>query len=254
MTYLRRYSIVIDDQGIANFQSDIEATLATIANTKTGWAVFRKIVAHGVVRIRPYSAAMAAQYGTCNALAFGEEHQEKVDGGLHRKAVDVEFTRSPWTGASRCAHGPGSSADEILIHELVHAMRNLGKDSRNIPLTGSMAGYQNEEEFFAVLVANIYTSESGRQPARWLVGSGNVRSGLRADHMGWSNLSDNQSTAVDFLMNPDNYRLVKKFCSQHTQIAPQIGDASARFNPIKVFYHWEKQKIEPKQGHLARKS
>jgi hypothetical protein len=253
MPYVRRFSVVIDPQGVPNYQSDIEMTLTDIAKTKTGMAIFHKIVAHGVVRIKPYSAAMAAKWGKCNALAFGEEHQEEVDGGLHRKAVDVEYTRTTWTGVSRCFSGPGAMADEILAHELVHAMRNLGGDSKQVPLTGAMAGYENEEEYFAVLVTNILTSELGRQPTNWLVGSGNVRSGLRADHKGFNNLDDNQSIATDFLMNQDNYRLVKKFCDQHPRISREIGEANARFNPIKIFYRWRSLGIQPQQGHFVRK-
>jgi hypothetical protein len=128
-------------------------------------------------------------------------------------------------------------------------MRHLGGILRQTPLTGNMAHFKDEEEYFATLVANIYISEMGRQPTQWLVGSGN--SGLRLSYTS-AKVSDDQALSVDFLMYGDNYRLVKKFCQQHPSIAPQIGEVTARFNPIRVFYHWQKHKIEPRNGALAR--
>ena len=253
MTYLMRYSVTLDSQGVANYERDVEQVLQTIQATKTGLAVFHKIVAHGVVRIKPMSAASIARWGRCNALAFGQEHEEKVTGGLHRRAVDVEFTPQTWIASGGCAgKGPGSTIDEILLHELVHAMRNLGRDSNQVPLTGRLKLYENEEEYFAILVANIYSSELGRQPTNWLVGSGTARSGLRADHGGFNNLNDDESIGVEFLMRPDNYALVKKFCKQHPQISQQIAQANGRFNPLKIFYRWKKLGIEAQNGHLVR--
>jgi hypothetical protein len=89
----------------------------------------------------------------------------------------------------------------------------------------------------------------GRQPAQWLVGSGNT--GLRMSY-NFSGAPDDQALSIDFLMFGDNYRLVKKFCQQHPNIAPKIGEATARFNPIRVFYQWQKHKIEPCGGALVR--
>ncbi|MEX2186269.1 MAG: hypothetical protein WD875_05730 [Pirellulales bacterium] len=129
-------------------------------------------------------------------------------------------------------------------------MRNLGGDAKQVPLTGKLGGYGNEEEYFAVLVTNIYISEAGRQQHFWTAGPG--RSGLRADHSGFTNLQDSQALAVEFLLDADNFRLVKKFCDQHSTIAKLIGEAPARFNPIKVYYRWKAMKVEPRGGSLVR--
>ncbi|MEX2186618.1 MAG: hypothetical protein WD875_07485 [Pirellulales bacterium] len=111
--YLQKYSVVVDGQGTPtgrpeDHERDIEATLATLAATATGRAVFRKIVAHGVVRIRPYLAGSVAKWGACNALAFSERHKEKVSSGISRTAVDVQYSLSTWSATSGCASGPGS--------------------------------------------------------------------------------------------------------------------------------------------------
>ena len=48
--------------------------------------------------------------------------------------------------------------DEVLFHELVHAARYLGGDFKKTPIP-KMPEYDNEEEYFAVLITNIYISE-----------------------------------------------------------------------------------------------
>jgi len=254
--YLMRYSVVVDGQGnpfgsAADHEQSLEFILERILKSITGRAVLRQIMANGVVRIQPYDARKYPKYGNCNALAFGATHEEKVSRALHRTAVDVHFSANSWSATSGCRKGPGSLADEILLHELVHAMRNLAQKSNQASLTGKMAGYENEEEYFAVLVTNIFTSELGRQP-NWTTGA--RKTGLREDHMGFHDLGENMALAVDFLRDADNFRLVKKFCDQHGNFAQQIGEANARFNPIKVYYRWKSLKIEPKNGGLVRAS
>jgi hypothetical protein len=63
-------------------------------------------------------------------------------------------------------HGPGHEPDEILLHELVHALRALLGQKR-CEAVGDR--FDNIEEFGAILITNIYRSECGR-------------SGLRGDH------------------------------------------------------------------------
>jgi len=64
------------------------------------------------------------------------------------------------------------SADEALLHELVHASRKVRGVQYHMPVGG---GYGNHEEFLAALVANMYRSEKGlkqlfdyqRRPISW---------------------------------------------------------------------------------------
>src|SRR5262249_33074805 len=60
---------------------------------------------------------------------------------------------------------PGNFADEVLVHELVHAMRA----ARGLFACLRPPGidlYYNEEEFFAVLIANIFRAGWHRIPPR----------------------------------------------------------------------------------------
>jgi len=54
---------------------------------------------------------------------------------------------------------PGDDAGEVLLHELVHALRQMSGLLDPYPME---RGFDTQEEFFAVLVTNIYTSERGR--------------------------------------------------------------------------------------------
>ncbi len=265
--YLVAYSAVLDGQGnpfgsAEDHERGVEGILQTLMGSKTGKAVFKKIIAHGVVRIKPYDASLRPEYGSCNALAFGEIHREKVASGITRPAVNVEFSPDTFAPNNGCIFGAGFHPDEVLLHELVHSMRNLGGEARHLPFTDEMAYMKNETEYFAVLVTNIYISEMGRQPISWLVGTqgGSANTGLRMNYVS-QKVDDDQALSVDFLMFGQNYRLVKKFCEQHPNVSRWLGEVEARFNPIKVFQRWEKVGVKPappppgqfKSTALARK-
>jgi hypothetical protein len=51
--------------------------------------------------------------------------------------------------------GPASAADEVLLHELVHACREMNGCFYDMPVSGD---YDDEEEYLAVVIANIYLS------------------------------------------------------------------------------------------------
>jgi hypothetical protein len=70
--------------------------------------------------------------------------------------------------------GPASRPDEVLFHELVHACREL----RGVLYrSGVNGGFDNEEEYLAVVIDNIYLSEKGQTQ-------------LRASHYGHTILKD----------------------------------------------------------------
>ncbi len=252
--YLVNYSAIVDGEGTTfgrpeDHEREVERVLAQLIGSRTGYGVFRKIVTHGVVRIQPHIPTGTDFFHVCNAFAIPQKYREQITSGLSRPAILVKFSPGTWAPGNGCLFGPGAQPDEMLLHELVHAMRLLGGEFKQVPLQGKLAGYEDEEEYFGVLIANIYISEMGRQPNFWVAGPG--QSGLRKDH-GLSQLSDDQALAVDFLMDADNFRLVKKFCDQHPNIAPVIGEADGRFNPIKVYYRWKKLNIEPRGGVFTR--
>jgi hypothetical protein len=67
--------------------------------------------------------------------------------------AQIFFTASRATGSD--------SADEVLLHELVHAVRLMRGVFNKFAMSG---GFENQEEFLAELVENVYRSEKGRPP------------------------------------------------------------------------------------------
>ena len=125
---------------------------------------------------------------------------------------------------------PGWGPDEVLFHEMVHAARLLGFDSyrADAKVRERMIhdGYDDEEEYFAVLVANIYISEKGKPYTSLRKGHG-----LADPH-----LKESEVEPMAFLFEDYNYELIDAFCDQHPKIAPMIADAPAKFNPIRDYY------------------
>jgi hypothetical protein len=105
---------------------------------------------------------------------------------------------------------------------MVHAGRFLSKQD----------GPDKEEEYFAVLVANIYISEKGKS-----------FKDLRY-HYELSSRSMTEAEVEPFVYlfqydqakKVNHYDLVAKFCRQHPSVAPMIGKAPAKFNPIRDYY------------------
>ena len=139
----------------------------------------------------------------------------------------VHFTPSQWmsgtTGLSGSARhggpaGPGGAEDEVLLHELFHALRitmGLG-DCRQ--LTGRMQRYNDRSEFYAIIVENIYSSQSGRQP--------------RTGHHGYSPML-NQNT---YLTNSRHEWMIRLFCESQPLFTIDAARQRGRFNPFREHY------------------
>ena len=61
--------------------------------------------------------------------------------------------------------------DEVLLHELCHSLRQISGVERYRRTRGGgvtplemSGGFANIEEFFAVMVTSVYSSELGRRP------------------------------------------------------------------------------------------
>jgi len=98
------------------------------------------------------------------------------------KGSDVEIRYTPWLFRPGIG-GPGTNdPDEILLHEIVHGLREMS--GLYFPGTKTQR-FDTSEEFVAILVSNIYRSETGRP-------------GLRADHSFNSMLSPALSDPAAF--------------------------------------------------------
>jgi hypothetical protein len=180
------------------------------------------------VLIAPYSAKFHSEYRVCNALAWDDLWPVTI-GTTEVMATRVNFSPETFM-KSPCHAGPGSTTFEVLVHELVHAQRHVSRVARNVPLDGAMAGYENEEEFFAVVFANTWASSHARGPVDV--------DGLRSDH-GTGRLPAAQQDSEVFLSNRDHYRLVKKYCEQQPELTRQVAEVDLKFNPFRTYYAWK---------------
>src|SRR5262249_4712456 len=75
--------------------------------------------------------------------------------------VNIDYSQDLWGVFSNAPRGttvptgPASASDEVLLHELVHAGRQMNGLRYRMPVSGD---YGNEEEDLAVVIANICLS------------------------------------------------------------------------------------------------
>ncbi len=232
--------------GPEHYESTVEHLLKQIQHSGTGAAVFGEIDrrAHKKLQIIPldgifnaYAKATDYQHATPN----GVPERSGVDGSLITDAAGhninglgggsdavLKFTASTWVKyckTGHVGHKNGAQPDEVLFHEMVHGAREMRGLFSPQPL-GHM--YNTVEEFFAILVANIYSSETGR----------NID--LRSDHHDFTPLSHNQDSGTKFLptKDPTNYKyeLVEQFVRQESSLAQSLRHVHASFNPIRRYF------------------
>lgn len=232
--------------GSTQYILEVSMLLGKIKSWQVGRAVIEKIRAHGRLVIIPYPWQIAITAGVFNAVHTSRFDEPVLDGPHVKTETTVAF--SPETfAAMRSVNGvplpnwaalkPGALAEDILVHEMVHAGRWLGHDSNHTELKGRMVGYDNPEEFVAILIANIYVSEKG-WPA----------SDLRYDHWGFDRLPDRMNTSETFLNADDNYKWIDDFCRKQPKISRMIEKAPAKFNPVRAYYEQNRVHIPSAEG------
>jgi hypothetical protein len=134
---------------------------------------------------------------------------------------DLEFSPESW-GPSRtsCYQGEyGSLPDEVLFHEMIHALRNL-QGVRN-PWPTEDKDYGNEEEFLAIVATNVYISAKGGTQ-------------LRANADGHWPLKAPLNTSAGFLTDARNLKILKRYQLIWQPTFGQLSHAvTAVFNPFR---------------------
>ena len=116
--------------------------------------------------------------------------------------------------------------DEILFHELVHVFRNVSRKWNQQGLTGGLFRYDDTEEFYAVMVTNIYISDR----------SNKIKSGLRRDHQSFHPLEPDLAVPFGFFASGmEAFSLVKQFVSDNHGFSVKVAHVHAPFNPIADF-------------------
>lgn len=145
---------------------------------------------------------------------------------------------SPYVAMGPCSHKLSSVTtnralypQELLFHELVHALRDAsGHGTALAPLNGALKGYDNMEEFVAVVVTNIFISDPTNKRADHL--------GLRKSHHGFTKLESALSDSKMFYSSSRRaFQLIDRFCTQDSWFTQRLAETQASFNPISVYYH-----------------
>lgn len=106
-----------------------------------------------------------AQRLHCGGPNAGQKVSPAQKGKGGGSDVDVLWHPKDLTcsGGKKCA---GNQADEVLFHELTHALRFAAGKSNCVSMTGKYKSYGDEEEFYAIVISNIYLSEKGKTDLR----------------------------------------------------------------------------------------
>jgi hypothetical protein len=136
--------------------------------------------------------------------------------------VTIPFTPGAWAGMDRnLGYDPVGDlyqADDVLFHELFHALRMLDGVFLGNPMRD---GYDFEEEFFGILATNIYVQEQGRPQA------------LRRDHSLVFHQLD-QAGQNEFFSK--YWSEINKLCEQMEGFTRELQKVNVTFNPIKRYW------------------
>lgn len=133
----------------------------------------------------------------------------------------VRFTPRMFGGGGACtvqASQPGGRADEVLLHELVHAIRAIHATR---DCSGLSAGYETFDEFAAVLITNMHASELHRP--------------LRRNHQGFTHVIAPER----YYNNPQHSAWTYRLCRQMPALTRRLSRIPydvCRFNPLLTVY------------------
>ena len=170
-----------------------------------------------------------------NPYTRADERYDMVPPGMvgTGKGSDVTIYFTPDTRQkSGCNTGTyGSQPDEVLFHEMVHALRYMQGKSNAIPTEDSARGYDTEEEFLAIVVANVYMSAKKCTQ-------------LRADHHGHRPLQPPLNNSAGFLTDSVNLKLMNIYYLIWKPIFLALSQVTGiSFNPFhELVTNWQLQR------------
>jgi hypothetical protein len=234
MQVAEQFNIVIEGRGLNGAEKDryegaVLGMVRGLSATKVGkillsW-IKHKRTHRDWVWIIPYGPENYAKWGKCNAFAWDDRWPVQI-GRTQVMAAKLNFSPLNFIH-NPCNADPVSGPMDVLVHELVHCERSLSWLMSDTKLTGVLAAYENEEEYFAVVYANVYASVHS------VAEVGNT--GLRSDH-GHGVLPAADMDSAIFLSHPENYNLIRKYCDQEPGLTQEVAEVSAKFNPFRTYY------------------
>ncbi|MEO8052003.1 MAG: M91 family zinc metallopeptidase [Acidobacteriota bacterium] len=208
--------------GNADYVANINLQLGVVRSKGTGGAVLAYIERSGRhVRIRPMLRTTAV--GTAGHTGAGWNNAVTTPASWsasgtfssqrHGAGSDATIEYSP---ENLSGHSPGQLHDEILCHELCHALREIyGVEllARNHGWRPIGGGFEDVEEFFACSVTSIYSSQWLR-PLR----GNHDRAGMRDPGQ---------------MERPPFSTYIRMFRRQMPQFTNELAQIPAAFNPFR---------------------
>lgn len=231
------YNLKIVPEGLKGAEAGayiagVRTHLSRIEGTESGRVLLNSIrFWHINVPITPYDDSQEP----CNATV--DRQHDPVSGIVY---PTVRYSPATYARGSSCARAlaeMGQTAaglpQEVLFHELVHAFRVISKTARPKPIytydpsQGGLHRYDNDEEFIAVLLTNIYISDP----------SNRNKSSMRADHQSKNTLQKELAGSFEFFRSgASTFRVVDKFCKQNPGLTGAMAKVAAPFNPLAAYY------------------
>jgi hypothetical protein len=161
------------------FESSVSVVLSLIERRSTGRIVLDFIDA--AIRNTRHTLSIVPTTTSTNAGAEAQQGEAAFPAGATVRVGDDGHVARRRNGQPRIGRGGGSDVrllfnpqhlnpsrsafrtpnatpDDVLLHELVHAIRQMNSRLTNAP-TGTLFG--NEDEFLSIVIADIYQSEGG---------------------------------------------------------------------------------------------
>jgi hypothetical protein len=204
----------------------VRDVLNVIAQQVTGQIILEAIQGSGnLMTIQLYTpTAQGQQTLPCGGPDVGQPVQEgiicgtPVEGMGRGRASIISFTPSMWTNPGA---GPGGSADQILLHEMLHGYRQLR--GRMLSTAGGMGNYDTFEEYFAIVITNMYLSEA----------TGSSTTPLRAHYDGSTTLPYPQL----FPDSQENRRHLLRIHRENSELTGRLAFRSrGPFNPFRDLF------------------
>ncbi len=251
------YGITID--GDDQYPFAVELTLRNIEASYTGRALLSAIKSTGkAIQIIPWpdetqcnATASPTDYRAATPsdqyiLKGGSSFQPMGEPSLMRSIFGLPLDPAKGTGTgsgavvrftpamfgfgakgacAQFAGAPGASPSQVLFHELAHAYRGARGTFYPRPTIGTSSGYDNMEEFFAIVLSNVLATDPTFATANRT---------LRADHHGFQPLAANLCTSKGFVASVPNRNKMRELAASEPALVQQLRGSKSTFNPFVV--------------------
>jgi hypothetical protein len=225
------------------YHNEVKRYLQLMATTKSGKLLLSTIGGHrNFMVIYPYTptkddpvnafATVSNQgvYADTLALGYVNMTEYTLPGGLVIKlptaigtgkgsTVIVSYHPATWLEKIKRKGGymaPGEGPGEVLFHEMVHGMRQQNGLMRNDPVPG-YTDMDDEEEFYAILAANVYRTERGFKA-------------LRKDHTGFAKLEEKLASSDAYYKEFKS--LIDRWFTVQAGYCTEMAKIKTWFNPF----------------------